>query len=130
MASGGESLRGLFTSAYSNQPIQSIYCQHKREKRREYGQKIGDINHSHFTPLNFTTTEGMGDLTTQLYKRFVNLLSAKHGLLSSVVMGWISCKLTFYLSCCAIMCICSACSSFHCPVAQAPITVQVTETYI
>ena len=53
----------------------------------------------------FTTTGGMGDAATQLYKRLANLLSAKHSLSYGMVMGWLRCKSSFSLLRPAIMCI-------------------------
>ena len=72
----------------------------------------------------------MGDAATQFYKRLANLLSTKHSLSYGVVMGWLRCKLNFFLLRSAIMCIRGARSSLRCPVAEAPIAVQVTEVCI
>ena len=78
----------------------------------------------------FTTTGGMGDAATQFYKRLANLLSAKHSLSYGIVMGWLRCKLSFSLLRSAIMYIRGARSSFHCPIAEAPIAVQVAEAHM
>ena len=80
--------------------------------------------------LIFTTTGGKGDAATQFYKRLANLLSATHSLSYGIVMGWLRCKLSFSLLRYAGMCICSARSSLRCPVAEAPIAVQVAEARI
>ena len=72
----------------------------------------------------------MGDAATQFYKRLANLLSAKHGLSYGIVMGWLRCKLSFSLLRYAIMCIRGARSSLRCPIAEAPIAVQVAEAHI
>ena len=72
----------------------------------------------------------MGDAATQFYKILTNLLSAKHSLSYGVVMGWLRCKLNFFLLRPAIMCICGARSSMRCPVAETPIAVQVAEAHI
>ena len=103
---------------------------HDKEKRREYQQRVHEVENASFTPLIFTTTGGMGGATTQFYKRLTNLLSAKHSLSYGIVMGWLRCKLSFSLLRSAIMCICGARSSLRCPVAEAPIAVQITEAHI
>ena len=72
----------------------------------------------------------MGDATTQFYKRLASLFSEKHSLSYGIVMGWLRCKLSFSLLRSAIMCIRGARSSFRCPVAEAPIVVQVAEAHI
>ena len=100
-------------SAPSNQPLHSAYRRHDKEKRREYQQRVHEVENASFTPLNFTTTGGMGDAATQFYKSLANLLSASFSLLRS-----------------AIMCIRSARSSLRCPIAEAPIAVQVAEAHI
>ena len=69
----------------------------------------------------------MGDAATQFYKKLANLLSAKHSLSYGIVMGLLRCKLSFSLLRSAIMCIRGARSSLRCPVAEAPIAVQVAE---
>ena len=42
---------------------------HEKEKRRQYEQRVHEVEHGHFTPLVFTTTEGMGDPASQVYKK-------------------------------------------------------------
>ena len=65
--------------------------------RREYQQRVHEVENASFTPLIFTTTGEMGDAATQFYKRLANLLSAKHSLSYGIVMGWLRCKLSFSL---------------------------------
>ena len=110
-------------STPSNLPLHSAYRRHDKEKRREYQQRVHEVENASFTPLIFTTTGGMGDAATQFYKRLANLLSAKHSLSYGIVMGWLRCKLSFSLLRSAIMCICGARSSLRCPIAEAPIAV-------
>ena len=117
-------------SAPSNQPLHSAYRRHDKEKRREYQQRVHEVENASFTPLIFTTTGGMGDAATQFYKRLANLLSAKHSLSYGIVMGWLRCKLSFSLLRSAIMCIRGARSSLRCPIAEAPIAVQVAEAHM
>ena len=71
-----------------------------------------------------------GNAATLFCKRLANLLSAKHSLSYGIVMGWLRCKLSFSLLRSAIMCIRGARSSLRCPVAEAPIAVQVAEAHI
>ena len=42
--------------APSNHPFKSAYRRHEREKRRQYEQRVREVEHGHFTPLVFTTT--------------------------------------------------------------------------
>ena len=76
--------------------------------------------------VGITTAEGR---ILDVDKRLANLLSAKHSLSYGIVMGWLRCKLSFSLLRSAIMCIRGARSSLRCPIAEAPIAVQVAEAH-
>ena len=41
-------------------PLSSVYRKHEQEKRREYDQRVREIEHATFTPLVLSTTGGMG----------------------------------------------------------------------
>ena len=114
-------------AAPSNHPFRSAYRRHEREKRRQYEQRVREIEHGHFSPLVFTTTGGMGDAASQVYRRLANLLTEKLDVSYGEVMGWIRCKLSFALVRSAIMCIRSARSRMHSPVFDAPVEVQIAE---
>jgi hypothetical protein len=60
-----------------NSSLSSTYRQHEREKRRQYGQRVSEIEHGSFTPLVFSLTGGMAKETTVFYKRLTSLLSEK-----------------------------------------------------
>ena len=95
-------------SAPSIHPFKSAYHDHhhEREKRRQYEQCVRKVEHSHFTPLVFTTTGGMADAADHVYRKLANLLSENLIRLSyGEVMGWIRCKLSFALARSAVMCI-------------------------
>ena len=117
-------------SAPSNQPLHSAYRRHDKEKRREYQQRVHEVENASFTPLIFTTTGGMGDAATQFYKRLANLLSVKHSLSYGVVMGWLRCKFKLLLVEICNYVICGVRSGLRCPVAEALIAVQVAEARI
>ena len=44
--------------APSNHPIKSGYRRHEKEKRRQYEQRVLEVEHVHFTLLIFTATGG------------------------------------------------------------------------
>ena len=113
--------------APSNCPFKSAYHRHKKEKRHQY---VREVEHINFTPLVFPTTEGMGDATSQVYKRLANLLCDKLDLFYGEIMGWIRCKLSFALVRSAIMCIRGARSWLHSPISEAPVDVQIAEAHL
>ena len=73
--------------APSNHPFKSAYRHHEREKRRQYEQRVYEVEHGHFTLPVFTPTGGMGDAADQVYKRLANLLTEKLDLSYGEVMG-------------------------------------------
>ena len=60
-----------------------------REAQRMHEQCVRDIEMGSFTPLVFSTYEGMGSLGTTVFKRLASLLAAQHDQPYSSVMAWI-----------------------------------------
>ena len=50
--------------SYRNTSIPSLYRQHEMAKKREYGDRIREVEYAVFTPLVFSTTGGMGKRPT------------------------------------------------------------------
>ncbi len=96
--------------------LSAVYKRHEDEKKRVYGQRILEIEHSVFTPLVFSTTGGMGRECQTFYKRLADMLSIKRDLPYSHVMGWLRCKLSFAILRSAVMCIRGSRSSRHHPI--------------
>ena len=93
MASGVEGLRVLSLMLGSSTLVhhqtvhlKSAYHRHEKGKRRQYEQRVCEVEHSHFTPLVFITTGGMSDAASQVYKRLANLLCDKLDLSYGEVM--------------------------------------------
>ena len=49
----------------------SCYRLHEKEKRRQYDQRVREVEHGSFAPLVFATSGGMGRLADVFYKRTV-----------------------------------------------------------
>ena len=81
------------------------YRQHETSKRRQYGERVREVEHGNFSPLVFSTSGGMGASTTVAYKRLAFLLSCKWKSPYCRVMSWLRCRLGFSLLYSAIMCI-------------------------
>ena len=45
--------------SYRNQDISNLFSKHEREKKREYNQRVLEVENSVFTPLVFSTSGGM-----------------------------------------------------------------------
>jgi hypothetical protein len=74
----------------------SIFKQHENEKKREYNQRILEVEHGTFTPLVIGTNGGMGMECQMFMKNLADRLSKKQVLEKySSVMTWIRTKLSF-----------------------------------
>ena len=105
----------------------AAYRKHESMKKREYAQRVQEVEHGVFTPLVLSTTGGMGREATTFYKRLADGISRKEQKQYSVVMGWIRCRLSFAILCSAILCIRGSRSSHHRPKHELNITLATSE---
>ena len=106
-------VRVLNPCAQSNRQttLQATYKRHEQEKKRQYDQRIKEIEHSTFTPLVLSVTGGMGRSATTFYKRLAAMISEKKDTPYSKTISWIRCRLSFSLLRATIMAIRGARSS-------------------
>ena len=115
-------VRVFYPNAPSNRSasIPSTYRRHEAEKKRQYGQRIREVERGVFTPLVFSSTGGMARECTTFYQRLASLTAEKTSQPYSSVMGWMRCCLSFALLRMSILCICGTRSSkCSIPVAAA-----------
>ena len=86
------------------------------EKRRDYDQRIREIEDGSFTPLVFTTAWGMGPAATVVHKRLASMISIRNNQPYSRILNWLRCHIGFSLIRSAIMCLRGARSSYHHPI--------------
>ena len=86
------------------------------EKRRNYDQRIREIEHGSFTPLVFSTAGGMGPAASVVFMRLASMISIRNNQPYSRVLNWLRCRLGFSLIRSAIMCLRGARSSYHRPI--------------
>ena len=91
--------------SYRNVSIPSVYRRHELQKKREYGDRIREVELASFTPLVFATTGGMGREAVTFYRRLAELLSKRKALTYSSTLAWLRCTLSFSLIRSATMCI-------------------------
>ena len=87
-------------------------------QKKEYAQRVREVEHGVFTPLLLSATGGMGREAATFYKRLADGISRKERKEYSVVMGWIRCRLPFAILRSAILCIRGSRSSRHHPVHE------------
>ncbi len=123
-------------SAQSNQQasLTSTYRRHELEKKRQYEQRIREVEHSTFTPLVLSSTGGMGRAATTFYKRLSSMLSERRDVPYSTMIRWVRCRLSFALLRASIMAIRGARSSRHRPakdmLLELPVEVQAVEGHL
>ena len=94
-----------FAQSHRNTPLAQCYRRNEMEKRRQYDERVREIEHGSFSPLVFTTSGGMGTTATTVYKRIAAMVAEKHSKPYSRAMHWIRCRVSFSLLRSAIMCL-------------------------
>ena len=114
-------------SAQSNRhgSLSAIYRKHEQEKKRQYDQRVREIEHATFTPLVLSTTGGMGRAATTFFKRLASMIAEKRDIPYAQTLNWIRCRLSFALLRASIMSIRGARSSRHHPASESPIDLQL-----
>ena len=115
--------------SYRHTSIPTMYRKHEQAKKREYGDRIREVEMASFTPLVFATTGGMGREATAFYKRLADLLANKNNVAYSTTMAWMRCSLSFSLLRSAVMCIRGSRSSSH-RVPNASLELGVAESHL
>ena len=99
--------------SYRRQAIDKVYRSHEREKRRNYEERVLQVEQGTFTPLVFSSTGGAGPAASAFLKRLSSLLAAKKDTDYSTTMGWLRCRLSFALIRCCILCLRGSRSKKH-----------------
>ena len=91
--------------SYRGSSIQSLDRCHEQEKKREYGDRVQEVEHASFTSLVFATTGGIGKEATIFYPRLADLLSCRSKVTYDITLAWLRCTLSFSLLRSATVCI-------------------------
>ena len=65
------------TSRYTKQALSQSYALNEKEKKRNYNERILDVDNGSFTPLVFSLYGGMGRECRMFYKRLLVMLAEK-----------------------------------------------------
>ncbi len=104
-----------FAPSYLSTSLAQCYRRNEWEKKREYEQRVREVEHGSFSPLVFSTTGGMGNTATVVYKRLASLHADKFEKPYSKTIHWPRCRLSFSLLRPSIMCIRGSRSAVHRP---------------
>ena len=88
----------------SSNPKQ-IYKKHENEKKRQYAERVTEIEQGTFTPLVFTTTGRMADECVKYHSRLPELIANKKAESYSRAISWIRAKVSFAVVRSAILCL-------------------------
>ena len=80
---------------YLNSALPQCYAQNEKEKKRQYNERVFQIEHGSFTQLVFSIYGGMSRECSTFYNRLSNLLSEKRDIPPSVTINWIKAKISF-----------------------------------
>ena len=92
-------------SSYLTKTLPALFKKFENEKKREYGDRIVNIEQGSFTPLIFSSTGGMGNEASRVLKKLAIQVAEKTNQHYSHVMGLLRCRISFGLMRCANICL-------------------------
>ena len=97
----------------------SLFSRHERCKRREYEQRIVNIERGSFTPVVLATTGACGPAADCFIKRLAGQLAEHDRQPYSTVVAWLRIRIAFALVRSAILCLRGGRSARHRPVFES-----------
>ena len=117
-------------ASYQNLQPETCLKRHEQKKRCQYDQRVGEVEHTSFFPLVFTTSGRMGRSTMIVYKSLAHLLSVKRDKSYNHIIRSLHCCLAFALLRSAIMCLRGSRSLNTCNVCPPSIPQCVVEGHV
>ena len=90
---------------YEKKSLTQSYLLNEKEKKRQYNERVMQVENGSFTPLVFTVNGSMGREASKFYKRLAEVLCEKRNEPYSLTMSWIRRKISFSLMRSVIMCL-------------------------
>ena len=81
--------------SHKGKTMSQLYKQKEKSKKREYGERVVQIEKASFTPLVYSTHGGMAEEAAAFHKRLARLIADKKKERYSDVMGHMRTKLRF-----------------------------------
>ena len=85
--------------------VQTILRKHETEKKRQYNQRVIEIEHGTFTPLVFTTSGAMDHECDKFHKSLADKISQKKDELYDEVMRYMRMNISFLVLKSTLLCI-------------------------
>lgn len=83
------------STSNQNKPTSTIFREQENEKKRQYLQRVLEVEHGTFTPLVFGTNGGMGVESALFLKTLAEFLATKNGESYAIVVAWLRTRLSF-----------------------------------
>ena len=80
-----------------SKPVESTMRRHEEEKKRNYNDRVIQVEKATFTPVVFSTSGAMGDEADKLYKQIAKILSIRNKNTYSDTIRYIRQRLSFCL---------------------------------
>ena len=98
---------GFFARSYKHKSLSSCFTMHEKRKKREYLERIRNVEHADLIPLVIATIGGIGPEGSMVLKRLAWCLAEKRDMQMhiSVVAGWLRCRLSFAILRSALVCL-------------------------
>ena len=89
-------------SMYANQTMQQCFAKNEKEKKRNYNERIINVDNGSFTPLIFSIHGGMARECSTFYSE---LIANKKNAPFSITVSWIRTKICFALLSSSLLCL-------------------------
>ena len=94
-----------FAKSHMNAKLETAFNNNEASKKRQYNQRVIQIEHGSFTPIVLSAFGGFGKETGVFISNLVRKISDKHDLPTSTVANYVRTKMSFELIRAQVMCI-------------------------
>ena len=94
-----------YARSYADQDPLTLLRSQQQARKREYEQRVRDIEDGDFTPMIMTSLGGMGPDMSMAVKHLASMWSEKRGENYSTVLNVLRCKLAFAVARAALVCL-------------------------
>lgn len=94
-----------FAKSHLNQKLETAFKSNENEKKRQYNQRVIEVEHGSFSPLVFTPYGGNGREAERFIAELAEKLAERKKISYNVIIHWLRAKLSFNLTRSAVLCL-------------------------
>ena len=83
------------STSNQNKPTSTFFREHENEKKRQYLERVLEVEHGNFIPLVFGTNGGMGVESSLFLRTLAEQLAIKNGESYATVIAWLRMRVSF-----------------------------------